>query len=83
MDKKNFYDSEFDNPIEYTILVRGKILPGASCRIEEMTISHQSLEDGSIITVLKGQLADQAALNGVINAIYELHLPLISVRKLS
>jgi hypothetical protein len=30
-------------------------------------------------TVLVGLLADQAALTGVLNALYELHLPVLSV----
>ena len=35
--------------------------------------------DGSIETTLSGQLADQAALTGVLNTPYELHLPVLSV----
>jgi hypothetical protein len=35
--------------------------------------------DGQATTVLEGRLADQAALSGVLNTLYELHLPVISV----
>lgn len=31
-------------------------------------------------TVLQGELADQAALAGVLNALYQLHLPVISTQ---
>ena len=33
-------------------------------------------------TTLDGELSDQAALAGVLNTIYELHLPLLSVKRL-
>jgi hypothetical protein len=35
------------------------------------------------VTVLEGWLPDQAALAGVLNTLYELHLPLLSVEILS
>jgi hypothetical protein len=34
------------------------------------------------MTILVGYLADQAALPGVLNALYELHLPLLSAENL-
>ena len=44
---------------------------------EGMTIAHQS--DGS--TVLRGPIADQAALHGLLNKIRDLSLSLVSVRQ--
>ena len=35
--------------------------------------------DGEAETILTGRLADQAAFIGVINTLYNLHLPIISV----
>ena len=35
------------------------------------------------LTRLQGELADQAALAGVLNTLYELHLSVISVERLS
>jgi len=34
------------------------------------------------VTLLVGHLIDQAALSGVLNTLYELHLPLLSVENL-
>ena len=34
---------------------------------------------GGLVTILEGELADQAALAGVINTLYELHLPILLV----
>ena len=35
------------------------------------------------MTILVGQLRDQAALSGVLNELYELHLPLLTVESLT
>jgi hypothetical protein len=32
------------------------------------------------VTTLRGELGDQASLAGVLNTLYELHLPIISVQ---
>ncbi len=40
------------------------------------------MEGGSLVTILEGELSDQAALAGVLNTLYELHLPLLSVKRL-
>jgi hypothetical protein len=36
-------------------------------------------EEGSVVTQLSGEVMDQAALLGVINTLYNLHYPLLSV----
>jgi len=35
------------------------------------------------MSILLGELVDQAALAGVLNTLYELHLPVLSVERLS
>lgn len=77
------YGHEFDGPAAYQITVRGLITPEWSGRLEGMTINRLVLEDGTIFTVLTGELTDQAALSGVLNTLYELQLPLVAVNKLS
>jgi hypothetical protein len=47
-----------------------------------MVISHVTLEDGTPLTILTGEVGDQAALRGVLNTIYELRISLIAVNKL-
>ena len=39
-------------------------------------------EEGSHVTVLTGELPDQAALSGVLNLLYDLGLELLAVNKL-
>ena len=48
-----------------------------------MTISQATAEADPPITTLLGELSDQAALAGVLNAIYEMHLPVLSVKRLN
>jgi len=42
--------------------------------------SAEDAEYGSTVTTLEGSVLDQAALLGILNTIYELRLPLISVQ---
>lgn len=76
------YEIDFDGPAAYQITVLGTINSSWSERLEGMTINRLVLEDGTTYTVLTGDLTDQAALTGVLNTIYELHLPLVAVNKL-
>ena len=47
-----------------------------------MTISLDTGEADHPVTTLDGELSDQAALAGVLNTLYELHLPVILVKRL-
>lgn len=62
----------------YRIRVRGVVDPKWSDWLGGMAITHR--ESGSTrVTDLVGKLADQAALAGILNALYEMHLPLLRV----
>ena len=71
----------YDSPASYQICVQGRIDLTWSDRLEGMAISTTKEEAGILITTLEGELCDQAALAGVLNTIYELHLPVISVQR--
>jgi hypothetical protein len=70
----------FDNPAIYRIEVLGQLDPNMSDYFEGMAISQTSGATDFSITTLEGELCDQAALAGVLNTLYEMHLPLISVK---
>jgi hypothetical protein len=75
--------SGFDGPSTYRIDVQGSI-PARWCeRLEGMTITAYTPESGPLVTTLLGELTDQAALAGVLNTLYGLHLPVLSVQRLS
>ncbi|OGN88554.1 MAG: hypothetical protein A2Y88_01365 [Chloroflexi bacterium RBG_13_48_10] len=69
----------FDRPAIYKISVQGRIDPNWSDRLAGMKIRNSLEQTKPPITVLDGEVSDQAALLGVLNSLYELHLPIISV----
>ena len=81
MDTNNSYGSEFDCPAVYEITVQGEIDSACLYGIEELALSYQTQEDGSVCTILTGLLIDQAALNGVLSLIGQLQLTIVSVLK--
>ena len=65
------------------ITVEGRIPTKWCDRLEGMAITLWTSEAGSHQTRLNGTLPDQASLAGVLNTLYELHLVVISVERLS
>lgn len=63
----------------YQINVQGRIDPTWSDRLEGMTIDQATIGAETPVTTLEGELCDQAALLGILNTLYELHLPILSV----
>jgi len=67
-------------PAHYRINVIGHVDPSWSSRLGGMKVMEHRAQDGEIETALEGYLADQAALSGVLNTLYNLHRPVISVQ---
>jgi hypothetical protein len=65
-------------PAIYRIRVEGRLEAKWSRRLEAMNITEWERPDGGIESILVGRLADQTALAGVLNTLYELHLPVLS-----
>ena len=75
--------SGFDSPATYRIRVQGRIPPRWRDRLEGMIVTEWSAEGVPPMTTLLGGLADQAALEGVLNTLFRLHLSVVSVECLS
>ena len=73
---------KIDTPASYRICIKGVLEPSWSDRLGGLTITPMSQEDEEVVTTLYGQLVDQAALFGVLIALYDKRLPLISVEHL-
>jgi hypothetical protein len=71
-----------DQPGAYKISVQGKLDARWADYFEEMQIEVTEQLDGLIITTLTGCLQDQAAVQGVLQKLYNLGFPLLSVEKL-
>ena len=75
-------DLKFEAQASYRIRVQGHIDDSWSDRLGGMVITRAFTADKQPMTILIGHLQDQAALSGVMNAIYDMHLPVISVELL-
>jgi hypothetical protein len=73
----------FDQPATYQINVLGRIDPTMSDLLGGMTICPDTVEAGHTVTSLCGELNDQSALAGVLNTLYELHLTVLMVKRLT
>ena len=72
---------KLETPATYRIRVQGRLDKNWSDRLGGMAITGTT-RDNLPVTFLVGHLTDQAALSGVLNTLYELHLPLLSVENL-
>ena len=70
-------------PATYRIEVEGIIDENWTDSLAGMRISSRKRADQSTVTTLTGRLKDQAMLTGVLNGLYELHLPILSVKILA
>ncbi len=75
--------SGWDRPATYRIDVRGRIPARWLDRLEGMAVAECSADAEPPVTTLLGELSDQAALEGVLNTLFALHLPVVSVERLS
>ena len=81
----NKFELRIDQSAEYEICVVGMLDDSWSDRLGGLAImcSNGDKKDKKPVTTLAGPLIDQAALLGVLNALYNMRLPLISVDCLS
>ena len=77
------YRSGFDSRASYQIDVEGQVPARWRDRLQGMTVTECRQETGTATTTLVGDLPDQAALAGVLTTLYELHLPVLSVVRMS
>jgi hypothetical protein len=69
-------------PASYRIKVEGYLDERMSDRLGGLRISARRRKDLSEVTTLAGRIRDQAELAGILNNLYEMHLPILSVENL-
>ena len=74
----------YDQPGIYAIHIAGRLDNSWSECLGGLTITHEvdEAQDSGTVTVLYGWLPDQAALMGVLSALYNARYPLLFVRYL-
>jgi hypothetical protein len=70
-------------PVEYLIELQGRLDSKWSASFDGMMMTTQPTSGGFRITILRGMVADQSALHGILNHIRDLGLPLLKVECLS
>lgn len=83
MKKYNVDDFDFKKPAIYKIVVNGEIIDEMSKRLWDLQIKTKKSKNHKIITSLVGQINDQAALAGILQMLYDMHMTVISVNMLS
>jgi hypothetical protein len=73
---------KLETPSNYRIRVQGHLDSTWSNRLGGMAIISEPFAYKPAVTILEGHLPDQASLSGVLNTLYEMHLPLLSVENL-
>lgn len=71
-----------NQPARYQIEVIGHVDNKRATWFSEVKITNSYLEDGTPITVMKGEVLDQAMLHGLIEKIRDLGLPLHSINRI-
>lgn len=81
-EKKNQAETfGFNKPAIYQIEVLGKISTEWVDRLSGMSAAYEEGNKG-MVSILTGRLSDQAALSGVLNSLYDMHLTVLSVKML-
>ena len=72
----------FNGPTTYRIVVEGSIGEPLSNNLDQMKVSEE-VSDQRTISTLTGNVQDEAALNGILNTLYDYRCKLISVTRIS
>ena len=70
---------KFKKAGSYQIVVQGFVPKSRSDLLAGMSITHNPMENGTPRTLLRGHLRDQTQLSGVLNSLYEWHMPILLV----
>ena len=81
MQPLNTWDIDFGGPATYRIVVKGELGPEWSDRVAGLAITSGHSSGGSPTSTLIGRIRDQAELNGILETLYSLHLPILRVEQ--
>ena len=70
---------DFGGPANYRVVILGTVSEDWSRRLGGMEVTASSPESDEPRTTLEGRLPDQAALRGLLETLYALHLPILEV----
>jgi hypothetical protein len=68
-------------PASYRIEVEGHLNVHKATWFEGLTLTNDHHDDGTPVTIITGEVADQTMLHGLLTRIRDLGLPLLSVNR--
>lgn len=71
---------KFSEQASYIIKVKGKLSDRWNSSFEGLTKEIIEDKEGIYITILTGKVKDQSELSGILNSLYNLHLPVMQVK---
>ena len=71
----------FQGSATYQITVNGKVDTKFMNRLNDLSVSHSKTDD-LIFTTLTGKIHDQAALNGLLNILYDNQYAVLSITRI-
>ena len=74
---------KFSRPAIYKIIVQGELGIDMSDQLGGMQIKMDQSQQSESVSILIGRIDDQASLLGVLNTLYELHLTILSVNRMT
>ncbi len=74
---------DFYSPAVFLIEVKGKIDKSLSDTLGASKISYYPIDEKTTVSRLKVKVLDQTALMGILNALYEMRLPFVSLKIIS
>jgi hypothetical protein len=79
-DMEGLYPIAVDQPAFYEFKILGRLSEGAKRQFDDMQVTVSGIIAGIPVTEITGQVADQAALHGLISRIRDRGLPLLLVK---
>jgi len=74
---------DFYSPAVFLIEVKGKVDKSLSDTLGALKINYHTIDGKTTVSRLKGMVLDQTALMGILNALYEMRLPIVSLKIIS
>jgi len=70
---------DFGGPATYRVVIQGTVSEDWHRRLGGMEVTTSTPGSDEPRTILQGQIRDQAALHGLLETLYALHLPILEV----
>ena len=81
--QRDFENIKFGGSADYRLVVNGVLTPRNISDLQAMGVAITFQQYEPALTQLNGTLADQTALSGLLNTLYETHLTIVTVELLN